>query len=176
MTFRESGIDSFGVPHVMTSPPTLPPNEAQYDTSEWPIFLVTSPRGVLSLEDTAEHMRQVTQIGFARGEPLVVLFDSRNAPRHNAAQRKIVAEEMKRSQRLYPGLALGVGIILRSRLDRGIVTAITWLAGPPYPIGVFESVPKAKVWARELLASAAATTKARTGASVPSDVRDQSSP
>jgi hypothetical protein len=146
----------------MTSPPSLPPSEAQYDTSDWPIFLVTSPRAVLSLEETVAHMRCVTEIGFARGEPFVLLFDARNAPRHNAAQRRIVADEMKRSQRLFPGLALGVGIVLRSSLDRGIVTAINWLAGPPYPIGVFESVIKAKVWARALLAEVIVTSSSNT--------------
>lgn len=138
----------------MNTIPLSSMTEAVYDTSEWPIFLVTSPRGKLSIAELEAHMRRVTEIAFARREPFVLLFDTRFAPRPDAAQRRVVAEEMKYSGRRYPGIALGVGIVVRSAWEAGIVRAITWLASPPYPTSAFDSVHGAKLWARDVLARA----------------------
>ncbi len=143
---------------------TIPPTcltEAVYDISEWPIFLVTSPQSELSLPDYEAHMRRVTELAFARREPFVLLFDTRHAPRPDAAQRRAASEEMKRSGRQYPGLALGIGVVVRSAREAGVVRAITWLASPPYPTSAFDSVHAAKLWARQLLARAARSRVAR---------------
>ncbi len=122
-----------------------------YDDSDWPILLVTEGPGVPSPNEYRAHWAQVLQYTFPKREPFVLLIDDRKAEKPDAIRRKIIAETMQRSMQANPGNLRGVGVILGSKFDQGVLTAITWLVRPPYPMSMFSDVPKAKVWAIRML-------------------------
>jgi hypothetical protein len=127
-----------------------------YDASEWPIFIVTLPRAPMSASEFQEHLDRCGE-PYERGEPFCMLITGDHPP-FSAVQRKAVADAMKKHDRRHPGLMMGCAIVNRSVLVRGIITAVTWLAPPPYPLDVFADLPKAKAWLRRLLLTARAKT------------------
>jgi hypothetical protein len=42
-------------------------------------------------------------------------------------------------------------VIVKSSIERGIVTAVLWLSPAPFPIRVFDSATEAERWAVSLL-------------------------
>ena len=122
-----------------------------YDESEWPIFMVTLPRVVLSASAFRQHLDRCGE-PYKRGEPFCMLITGDHPP-FSALQRKAVAEAMRAHNQLHPGLMLGCAIVNRSAVARGIITAVTWLAKPTYPFAVFPDATKAKAWLTKLLAA-----------------------
>jgi hypothetical protein len=124
-------------------------SEPSYDESEWPIFIVRMPGKPLSVEALQAHLDRCGE-PYKRGQPFCMLITGDHPPL-SAVQRKAVAQAMKAHNSLHPGVMVGCAIINRSAFIRGVITAVTWLARPPYPFAVFEDASKAKDWLTQLL-------------------------
>ncbi|HXX68841.1 MAG TPA: hypothetical protein VEK07_16765 [Polyangiaceae bacterium] len=48
--------------------------------------------------------------------------------------------------RSHPGLLRAKAIVIGSAIERGVVTAVGWMAKPPYPFAAFESESAARNW------------------------------
>jgi hypothetical protein len=116
-----------------------------YDDSEWPLFVVTMPPSAFSAGAFDAHLETLRE-PYRRGQPFAVLIVMGDHPPLPAAQRKAAAEAMILDKEHYPKLLRAKAIVIRSSLERGVVTAIRWVANPDYPFAEFESTPVAKAW------------------------------
>jgi hypothetical protein len=123
-----------------------------FDESSWPIFLVTQPAASLSVEEYRRFLGEITQKASDRHESFVLLIQASKHERPDALRRKAIAEEMQRGLASGRLRLRGLGIIVESRIEIGTMTALTWLARPPYPMAAFDGVAKAKEWANKILA------------------------
>lgn len=123
----------------------------EYDDSEWPIFRVAASVGVPTADEYRAHWERVLEHTFERREPFVLLLDSRYEERPDALRRQILADAMQRGMKDRPGKLRGVAVVLSSRLQQGVLTAVNWMVRPPYPMSVFSDLVKAKRWAAGLL-------------------------
>ncbi len=125
-----------------------------FDDSEWPIFLVTQPRDTLTIDAHRAMLAEITTRAFGRKQSFVLLIDATVVTeRPDALRRKLTAAAMRQGNVKYPGILRGLGVVLRSTVDRHVLTALTWLARPPYPMAAFETISQAKTWARQRLSS-----------------------
>jgi hypothetical protein len=127
-----------------------PSTQARFDDSEWPLFLVTMPNASMSAAEQDENLGRLEE-PFTRQQPFAILVDASNAPPMTAVERQAVAVRMRESQARHPGLLQGLALVVPSRLQQGIFTAILWIVRPQYPTASFLEVAQAKVWLREKL-------------------------
>jgi hypothetical protein len=116
-----------------------------YDDSQWPIFVAKMPPNRLSTDEFAAHLDGLRQ-PFRRGEPFGVLIIMGDHPPLSPTQRKAAADAMKADWERHPGLLRAKAIVIRSAVERGVVTAVNWLAKPPYPFASFETESIARTW------------------------------
>lgn len=121
-----------------------------YDASGWPLFVVSMPPVALSAEAFQAHL-EACRAPYRRMQPFVMLIDMGQHPPLSAERRKAVSEAMMSDNARYPGVHRALAIVVRSRFERGIITAISWVAKPPYPFAAFTTVGEAKAWLLEKL-------------------------
>jgi hypothetical protein len=121
-----------------------------YDASEWPLFVVRMPPVALSPEGFQLHLNACRE-PFRRLEPFAMLINMGQHPPLPATQRKAVSDAMKADNKRYPGVQMGLAIVVRSAFERGIITAISWVASPPYPFAAFGKELEAAEWLIEKL-------------------------
>lgn len=117
------------------------------EDSEWPILVVHLP-AQSPIEEHRAHLAKITNAAAARREPFVLLIDTTSqVERPDALHRSVTAEAMTSFTTSYPGLMRGLAVVLRSKHERGVLTALDWLARPPYPLTSFDKMAEAKAWA-----------------------------
>jgi hypothetical protein len=121
-----------------------------YDDSKWPLFRVLMPRQAQTSAEFAAYLKHIDAL-FLRGDRFAIVIDAREAPVHTPTERQEIAKHMKASHARFPHRLVGMGIVMSSPLQRGIFTAIMWLAGPTYPIRPFPSPTDAEDWLEEVL-------------------------
>lgn len=122
-----------------------------YEDSGWPIFIVRMPPNELSNDEFKAHL-VACQKPFRSSQSFCMLFDMGDHPPLSAAHRKASADAMKADMIRFPGLIAGMAIVVHSKVTRGVVTAISWIARPPYPFAAFDKEAEAIVWLRAQLA------------------------
>jgi len=80
-----------------------------------------------------------------------LLVDTRGYPPLTPTERRMVAVRIRENQTASGGLLKGIGVVMDSRMGRGIFTAIQWIARPAYPMAAFETESDARRWLRELV-------------------------
>jgi hypothetical protein len=128
-----------------------------YDESEWPLFRARMPSTALSEAEFSGWLERLDQL-FRRGERFALLLDVRDAPLPTATERQDVAKLLRTWHSRHPYRMAAQAVVLKSALQRGILTAILWLAGPSYPTRPFSRRVDAETWLRDML-------RARTGSS-----------
>jgi hypothetical protein len=123
-----------------------PSNLPTYSDSAWPLFVATMPSTALSLEAFEAHLQMLRE-PYRRGQPFVQMIVMGDHPSLPAAHRRAAAEAMRLDSQRYPGLLRAKAIVAKSQLERGVVTAVGWIARPDYPFESFETEPEAKAWA-----------------------------
>jgi len=116
-----------------------------YDDSEWPIFIARMPAHRLSPDDFHAHLDALRE-PFRRGQPFGVLIVMGEHPPLWPTQRKAAADAIKSDSLRHPGLLRAKAVVIRSTVERGVVTAVSWMAKPPYPLAAFEAEAAAKAW------------------------------
>ena len=77
-----------------------------------------------------------------------------------------MAERTELDDKAYPGVLLGVGVVLSSALQRGIFKAMAWLISTPRPAVSFSEMEPALTWARHLVAPSHQSAVLRTAGDV----------
>lgn len=121
-----------------------------YDDSEWPLFRVLMPPQPMSTSEFNAYLKHIDDL-FLRGSRFAMVIDARDAPVHSPTERQEIAKHMKASHARFPHRLAAMGIVMSSPLQRGIFTAIMWVAGPTYPMRPFPSMTDAELWLREML-------------------------
>jgi hypothetical protein len=65
----------------------------------------------------------------------------------------MIAARVRENYERHAGLLKGLAIVLSSNVQRGIFTAVNWLARPLYPTAAFEGLSEAKLWLGGLIQS-----------------------
>ena len=121
------------------------------DESKWPRVYATWPAQPLDDDAFAEMVRTMSALS-ERGQRYVVIHDARRAARPTPTQRAFAAAQQKRDAERNARLLVGIALVVSSPLIASVVTAINWIAPPPYPQKIFSSVAEAEAWAGEQLA------------------------
>jgi hypothetical protein len=121
-----------------------------YDDSGWPVFRIRLPHAAMCESEFSAYLKTVDDL-FLRGERFALVIDARDAPVHSAKERQEIAQHMRSSHARYPYRLAAMAIVMSSPVQRGIFTAINWMAGPTYPIRPFRAVKDAEAWLREML-------------------------
>jgi len=126
--------------------------EPRYDEGQWPILVITMPPQDLTDAELHGHLDRVSAFT-KRGAPYVQVLDVRLVQSFSARGRRLMAERTEQDDKAYPGVLLGVGVVLSSALHRGVFKAMAWLISTPRPAQSFSEVEPALSWARHLLAA-----------------------
>lgn len=116
--------------------------EPQADDRHFPLVVNIIPERI-----RAEHLPAFfakSEAILRRGQPYVTITDAsacRELP--NAMVRKELAEWSKKFDPLMKRYTVGSAIVITSPLVRGGLTALFWLAPPPYPQQVVATVTEA---------------------------------
>lgn len=121
-----------------------------YDDSGWPVFRIRLSHFAMSESEFFAYLKTVDDL-FLRGERFAVVIDARDAPVHTPKERQEIAQHIRSSHARYPYRLAAMGIVMSSPVQRGIFTAINWMAGPTYPMRPFRAVKDAEAWLREML-------------------------
>lgn len=124
--------------------------EPSYDDSEWPLFRVCLPKMAMSESEFLAYLTHMDEL-FLRGDPFAVVLDVRDAPPPTPKERQEIARRIRASHARYPARLVAMGIVMSSALERGIFTAINWLAGPAYPLRSFVTTGDAEAWLQQML-------------------------
>jgi hypothetical protein len=108
------------------------------------------PQVELSAEAFDAHLEACSQ-RYRRGQAFCMLIDMGEHPPLGAVRRKAVADRMMRDGQRFPRVMLGCALVVHSGTSRGGVTAINWIARPPYSFTAFEDMVQATMWLRHLL-------------------------
>ena len=123
-----------------------------YDESEWPQFRACMPETALSDREFAAWLERLDCL-FRRGERFALALDVREAPLPTATQRQEVAQLLRAWYARNPHRMAAQAIVMKSALQRGILTAILWLSGPTYQTRAFSASVEAEAWLRKMLLS-----------------------
>jgi len=129
-------------------------DQPRYDEGEWPIVFVTMPDEELNDADLQRHIERMSSFS-RRGVPFAQVVDVRNVGSLSAHSRRLIAERLDQDEEAYPGVLVGLAIVLSTPLHRGIFKAMSWLSRKPRPFEAFTDPGEAVLWARRLLANPA---------------------
>jgi len=123
---------------------------ARFDDSRWPLYRIYLPQG--DLDDGEFRVLLDTMDGLhLRAQRFTVLLDARLAPPLSPKRRQMAGERGKLMAARYPGLMLGIAVVLSSAVQRGVFTAIQWVVRGAIPARAFGTLGEAEEWLSALL-------------------------
>ncbi len=135
--------------------------------STWPLVIVEWP-AELDVHDIRDHFAELADLLDVRRGPLVVVVDGTEARMLHSTLRMRTAEGISAITARAVSRMLGVAYVAPSVVVRGAITAIHWVARPPFPSITMPTRPEALDWARaRLRAAGLEIAEARTSASGP---------
>ena len=128
------------------------PNVAYWtDASAWPLVR-EGMRGPIS-DETLDRYIDTHVAYLGRRAPFAVIFDGREAESLSATQRKRLAAFLVDHHDALARYHVAIGLATSSRIVQGLITAVYWLAPPPYPYKVFaRDIDATERWVRAQLA------------------------
>jgi hypothetical protein len=133
----------------------------EFDSSKEPVYVVRYV-GSFSDDQWCEHIDGFMRI-LGQKRPYAAVIDnsaSKQAP--NAAQRQAMSRWLRLNAVGLKTFCRGVAFVHASSFVRGALTAIHWVAPPPYPFSTFALTTEAMDWCRNLLSGDAARTTSST--------------
>jgi hypothetical protein len=122
-----------------------------FDSTTAPVHVVRY-LGWFSDEEWRRHIDGFAQI-LARAAPYSAIVDNSEAKETpSAAQREAMSRWLRLNAAALRMFCRGVSFVHRSPLVRGAVTAIHWVAPPPYPFSTFALRADAMEWCRKRMA------------------------
>jgi hypothetical protein len=122
------------------------------DEGRAPILYITY-RGQIA---NAEVQRVVDAVPrwTGRGAPFAIVVNTLEAEPLSAEQRRMLATTLNEDGKAQERTLRACAVILRSAVMRGVLTALTWLSRPTFPIETFATVAEGEAWVRRKLAEA----------------------
>jgi hypothetical protein len=121
------------------------PSHPWYGASKPPIIVMTFPERVANDElEAALHDVQRWLLEVDR--PFGFIVDMRRPLAISSVQRQMIAEVEKASAEKDRRYNAGQAIVVTNAIMRGIVTAISWMSPPIYPLRVVPSIEHAWHW------------------------------
>ncbi len=127
----------------------------QIKDEAWPKVYVIWPPETLADEEFERAVLRISGYTQKR-QPYVIIHDARNGSRPSPKQRRFAAAQQRKDAAASSKWLRGTAIVLSNPLLAGVVTAINWVAPPPYPQKIFSSLPEAEAWVDARLADRAA--------------------
>jgi hypothetical protein len=115
----------------------------------WPLVVVRAS-GQADLA-SAEHVNTVFDRYFRKRERFAAIFDLRGLSLPDARCRAALGNFQKAHKTDFDTLLIADAMVLESRLLRGFLTAVNWLAPPSHPQRTFASPVEALTWAKNRL-------------------------
>ncbi|MBX3185267.1 MAG: hypothetical protein KIT72_08320 [Polyangiaceae bacterium] len=122
------------------------------DTSDWPIVYVTWPSRPIDDDDVELFLKESLE-ELERGTHVSIHL-SEGGSGLRAKQRRRVAEWMLEHHELIGQRILGAAVVVRNPVLRAMVTAVNWMAPPPYPQHLFAEQHEARAWVEGQLTAA----------------------
>jgi hypothetical protein len=126
-----------------------------YSASKPPIIVMTFPDRThddeleAALRDVQRWLEEVDQ-------PFGFIVDMRRPLSISSVQRQMIAEVEKASSAKDRRFNAGQAVVVTNAVTRGIVTAISWMSPPVYPLKVVSSIERAWHWMLPQFATALA--------------------
>lgn len=80
-----------------------------------------------------------------------LLVDATVAQPLTPKQRALIVAAVEDHEPLFVASCVGQAVVMHSALGRGVLTALSWLKKPPFPMKTFNTVDDAEAWLRSLL-------------------------
>lgn len=125
------------------------------DARQWPFVRITSPLSDVNVDSFFEIIDSCLEKRTVFGS----LHDIRGLPALDALQRKKFSDYIKRRGPLLQRFIAAHGVVVRSNIERGIVTAVLWVSPVPFPVRVFDSTIEAEKWVRDQIAKASGASR-----------------
>ncbi|MCA9581355.1 MAG: hypothetical protein KC416_06140 [Myxococcales bacterium] len=121
----------------------------QIDRSSWPLVVFTVPE-FLSPDSIDLHFDNLKSEVFPRGRYASVM-DCRltQADQFDARLRSYAATRYEEHKAIFADLLISETYVLPSPFQRGVMTAIRWLAPAPWPTKNFARFGEAVVWSKD---------------------------
>jgi len=119
------------------------------DDSGWPILAITYPP-IVTPEEAELHYEELTTY-LQRSQPFGVLIDARPADVPNAPERARIAAFLRETAHLSARTVVGVALVMKTTVGRGVMTAVLWLFTPPFPVQHVTSICEGRQWLEERL-------------------------
>lgn len=124
--------------------------------SDWPLVWVQWPPEA-SANDIELHFAEMSRILTDRPGRVAVVVDATRALRLGVALRANAAAGMRGVLSRHGARIAGVAYSLPSPVARGVMTAIHWIVGAPFPVLMAGTNEEAAIWARARVGLASGT-------------------
>ena len=114
---------------------------------ELPLIAITFGETISDDEWTEYHRVVLGQLD--KKGPVLLLNNHLSGGLPNAAQRAYNANIQQKYPLLFSRGILGSAIVTRSSLVRGVLTALSWMVRPSFPVKVFKTVREGRGWLEE---------------------------
>jgi hypothetical protein len=114
------------------------------DTHRWPLVVLTYA-GAPSNALLEAHLREIEQKVLSRDEAFVQIIDQKKGVMPDAVQRSLIADHQEKMELKYAKYCLGEAYVVTPDL-RAAMTAVFWLAKPPYPYVFVDTMDEALNW------------------------------
>lgn len=96
-------------------------------------------------EDVHELLRAQLRMA-EKKKPFVMLHDASQGRPLTAKERTFGQEHMKKYGDRYRGYCVGSAVVVQSAVNRGVITALSWVIKFPYPMKSFAHADDAMEW------------------------------
>lgn len=119
----------------------------------YPVLTITFTKPMLDPDYIAHHafMKKHLQQAEAEGSKIAMVVDGATVDTPSPAARKFMAEFLDENRLLIATRCAAAGVVLSNGIQRGVLTAVLWLAPSPCPIKAFGTVDEADAWVRSVL-------------------------
>lgn len=115
------------------------------DESDYPLVVLRFSGETMSSSEWAQMFSRLEGL-IAREESFGLLVDARRGLGASAAQRKVAGDFIRRNQEGLRRHCRGLVTVSSSAIVRGIITAVQWIAPPPFPERVEGDIVAARRW------------------------------
>lgn len=121
----------------------------EFDQSDWPVVRVAFDLE-LKPDEVQSYLQRCAEV-LGRRERVGLLIDARRAAIPDAKTRARFAEFFAEQSPLTRRYVAGMAVVLTTAMGRGVVTALSWMQGPTFPVKSFEFEDAARRWLDEQL-------------------------
>jgi hypothetical protein len=115
----------------------------------WPVLVITPAHDFLTDGEYEAFLADYQEVTSERAGAFVTVLDLRDSKGLTPVQRQRLTAESFGGRATGGGRCVGFGMVFTSTLMRGFLTAIFWVARPPYATEVFADLEAAVEWGKQ---------------------------